>query len=390
MTVVETLPRPNVTTLEHVRVASDGNFPGFLFLRHFLAIVILAHHSRVLLRGIRVGYEAETAGHYPSQGQALGSFLMSAEAFRPLLYALVGAFFALSGFLVAGSALRTKSVRTFLAFRGLRIFPALLSEITLSALVLGTFVTVVPLSNYFTSPELYAYFLNILGFVHYTLPGVFESNPIPQMVNANLWTLGPEFYCYLLMAIFMASGLFYRRRALLVGVAAATLILLVLDATHLVDLATRQDSTRFARWLIVYMFFLGVILAVYADAVPRSPVLFGLAAVGYVVSMWTSASDILACVFLAYCTIYVGTLDLRWFDRLLNSDYSYGLYLYGYPITQTIVFFALPAGILKHDAMSTVVLFFATLTLTIIFSAISWRYVERPALKLRKLFMGQR
>lgn len=388
MTVTESLRRQEFTTLEHVRLAHDGSYPGFLFLRHFLAIVILAHHSRVLLRGIREGYEVGKVG-VASQHQALSSLLTSAEAFRPLLYALVGSFFALSGFLVAGSAFRTRSVRTFLVFRGLRIFPALLSEITLSALVLGALVTVSPLSDYFSSPQLYAYFLNVLGVIHYTLPGVFESNPIPQMVNANLWTLGPEFYCYLLMAVGMATGLVYRRGALLICIAILTVGLVILNATHLVDLATRQDSTRFARWLIVYMFFLGVLLAVYADRIPRNPILFCLAAVGYVAAMWTNISDILACIFLAYCTIYVGTLDLRWFDRAFGADYSYGLYLYGYPITQTIVFFALPAGLLKNDTVSAVLLFAGTLVLTILFSAISWRYVESPALKLRKFFMGR-
>lgn len=388
MTVTESLRRQEFTTLEQVRLAHDGSYPGFLFLRHFLAIVILAHHSRVLLRGIRDGFESGQAG-LASQHQTLASLLTSAEIFRPLLYALVGSFFALSGFLVAGSALRTKSVRTFLVFRGLRIFPALLSEITLSALVLGALVTVSPLSSYFTSPQLYAYFLNVLGIIHYTLPGVFESNPIPQMVNANLWTLGPEFYCYLLMAFGMATGVVYRRGVLLICMVVLTVSLIVLDATHLVELATRQDSTRFARSLIVYMFFLGVLLALYADKIPRSPILFGIAAVGYVAAMWTNVSDILACVFLSYCTVYLGTLDLRWFDRAFGSDYSYGLYLYGYPITQTIVFFGLPAGFLKHDTASAILLFAGTLVCTILFSAISWRYVERPALKLRKFFMGR-
>jgi len=40
-----------------------------------------------------------------------------------LTYALVPAFFALSGFLVAGSMLRLRNLKTFLAFRALRILP---------------------------------------------------------------------------------------------------------------------------------------------------------------------------------------------------------------------------------------------------------------------------
>jgi hypothetical protein len=37
-------------------------------------------------------------------------------------------------FLVIGSAIRLQSLRTFLAFRGLRIAPALISEVLLSSL----------------------------------------------------------------------------------------------------------------------------------------------------------------------------------------------------------------------------------------------------------------
>ena len=102
------------------------------------------------------------------------------------MFALVGAFFALSGFLVAGSALRTKSVRVFLSFRVLRIVPALMTEVALSALVLGPIVTVKPLAQYFSGAEFYQYFGNILGLVRYPLPGVFANNPRANFVNANL------------------------------------------------------------------------------------------------------------------------------------------------------------------------------------------------------------
>ena len=32
------------------------------------------------------------------------------------------------------------------------------------------------------------------------LPGVFLDNPHPNVVNGSLWTLQPDFYCYLIMA----------------------------------------------------------------------------------------------------------------------------------------------------------------------------------------------
>ena len=50
-------------------------------------------------------------------------------------------FFALSGFLVTGSALRTGRLVPFLGLRVLRLLPALFVEVTLSAIILGGIFT---------------------------------------------------------------------------------------------------------------------------------------------------------------------------------------------------------------------------------------------------------
>jgi hypothetical protein len=85
-------------------------------------------------------------------------------------------------------------------FRVFRIAPALIVEVTLSALVLGPWLTEKSLSEYFSDPLFLNYFLNIVGSVHFYLPGVFVQNPVPGVVNQNLWTLKPEFFCYIFMS----------------------------------------------------------------------------------------------------------------------------------------------------------------------------------------------
>ena len=96
-------------------------------------------------------------------------------------------FFALSGFLVAGSMERTPKLSQFLTLRIIRLVPALAVEVLLCALILGPLVTNKPLWDYFAAPEFWAYFRNIVGDVHFTLPGVFEDNKLPRIVNASLW-----------------------------------------------------------------------------------------------------------------------------------------------------------------------------------------------------------
>ena len=120
-------------------------------------------------------------------------------------------FFAVSGYLVTGSAIRTKSVSIFLLFRAFRIAPALIMEVTLSAMILGPWLTEMTLAEYFRDPLFFRYFLNVLGGVQFYLPGLFAQNPIPGIVNVNLWTLAPEFFCYAFMTAMIISKVIFSR-----------------------------------------------------------------------------------------------------------------------------------------------------------------------------------
>lgn len=64
--------------------------------------------------------------------------------------------------------------------RTLRIIPSLDAE-TLSAFLLGVIPTTLTLQAYFIHPELFTYFGNIVGWLHYTLPGVFKNNAYPSV-----------------------------------------------------------------------------------------------------------------------------------------------------------------------------------------------------------------
>lgn len=374
---------------------NDGKGPGFHFIRHALSVVILLHHASVLTIGAERAPAATKGDAVASLSMLLQGgdavFVRQAiiELLRPFLFSLVGGFFVLSGFLVAGSAFRTRDTRQFLTFRALRIAPALASEVLLSALVLGPLVTTSALGAYFADPQFYRYFGNIFGFVTFELPGVFTDNPVPALVNGNLWTLPPEFYCYLVLSALMASGLLFTRRgflAVLVVVSACVALI----ATFGVFAPTRLDTTRFAGWFLVYLFLVGAALWIYAEHIWLDRRLFLLFSAAYVLLMATKTSDFLAGLCLAYCVVYVGMMRFPLFDRLLKADLSYGLYLYGYPITQALVFFLLPSldGASKGVKLATIMsLAFAG---TLVFAAASWTYIEKPALRLKRFVLPPR
>jgi peptidoglycan/LPS O-acetylase OafA/YrhL len=99
---------------------------GFDFLRIFLATGIIAWHT------------AQLSGHLD---------VARASAFWFSEYMLVPMFFALSGFLVAGSSMRL-SAKNFLFNRAARIIPALVADIVFAALLIGPLVTTLPARAY--------------------------------------------------------------------------------------------------------------------------------------------------------------------------------------------------------------------------------------------------
>lgn len=309
------------------------------------------------------------------------------ELLRPGLFALIGVFFALSGFLIAGSALRNPDIRVFFANRALRILPALSVEVTLSALILGPVVTTMALSEYFAHPDFLRYFGNIVGLVYFTLPGVFDGNPWPSVVNGNLWTLPPEFWCYAFMLVLMMGGMLLRLRLLTGLITFGVLALTLLNIYDPVFFNIKANSTHFTSWYIVMLFFIGIIFYVNASYIVLHPAMFISCGIGYYTLTMVNQLGPLSGVFLTYCMVYIGMIRFPLFDRAMKSDLSYGIYLYGWPISQAVIFFALPLLVGASNSLKVAVIFPVVLVLTCAFAAASWKLIEKPALSLRKLLL---
>lgn len=335
--------------------ANKGAGPGFEALRIALALIIMLYHCTPI---------------------AYGEFDLMHSVFYPVVMALVPMFFCLSGFLITGSALRTKSIRVFLTFRALRIFPALIVEVSLSALVLGALLTTLPLSAYFTDRHFFAYFGNIIGHIKYVLPGVFLDNPLPQVVNGNLWTLQPEFYCYIIMAGLMLTTLVYSKKifSLLFITSTATLILL----NNLYGLG--NPGRMFPWQVIIYYFFAGIFAFHWRSHIPIKLPLCLAAAVATYVTLPLAGWTFIAPVFITYIMVYVGMCKIPRIPLMQRGDYSYGIYLFSFPIQQTLAH-TFPQ--LREWWMILLV----GAPLTIAFAALSWHCVEKPTLKLKQRFI---
>jgi peptidoglycan/LPS O-acetylase OafA/YrhL len=83
---------------------------------------------------------------------------------------------------------------------------------------------------------------------------------------------------------------------------------------------------------------------------------------------------------LTYIVIYIGTRRLYLPIYLRNGDYSYGIYLFGFPLQQTLVYF------LPFEYRNGVIILLVGLPLTLVFAMLSWNFVEKQSLTLKARF----
>ena len=348
------LPTP---TIDDRLRQTGGRAAGFDYMRIILAVSIILVHSVIT-----------------SYGSAANMSLF-AGAGRPILRFILPAFFALSGFLVAGSLERSRTLTTFIGLRIIRIYPALICEVVLSAFVIGPLLTTRSWHDYFQDRQFLTYLLNALGDVHYALPGVFAQNPLPSVVNGQLWTVPFELYCYCSLALMVTLGL--RRTRIIAPVASIVAILAYLAVTlarHGMAIVPVFEAVNGA--ILIASFLAGVSVYVYRDKLPWS---LGLCIASALLAVLCLADLRYGSFFVAfpcaYVTVYVGLLDPSR-KYLLGADYSYGVFLYGFVIQQTLMQ-VLP----QPHAWSLNILL--TLPLAFGVAAVSWHLVEKPAQRLR-------
>jgi peptidoglycan/LPS O-acetylase OafA/YrhL len=317
-----------------------GMTTGFDYLRIGLALYVFLWHCLAIP-------DPET-----------GRFIY-AGWFGPAQRSILPMFFALSGFLVAGSFTRN-SLAKFVALRALRIVPALAVEVAMSAVVIGVAFTTLPLHDYFASPQFWAYFLNIVGDVHLQLPGVFEG----MFVNSQLWTLPYELQCYLALVVISLLGL-ARSRALLLAVTLSVCLLM----TYLAVKGDLMNNGPAAPRLTLPLSFLcGVCLYMFREKAPlRHDLMLACVVVSYGV-LYVRNLAFLAPLPLAYVTVFLGLLNP---PKLRTGDISYGVYLFHCPI---LVCLYNLAG--RHASWQQLLLL--GLPLTLGFATLSWTFIESP------------
>ncbi|WGR69677.1 MULTISPECIES: acyltransferase [unclassified Bradyrhizobium] len=345
-----------MTSIDDKWKASNGRPAGFDLLRITLAIAVILWHSVAVCYGL------------PAEQWFYGGSL------KPLVWLIVPAFFALSGFLVAGS-LERNDLPSFVTLRVIRIFPALTAEVAISAILIGPFLTNLPPARYFSDPDFFRYFLNAIGDIHFYLPGVFSDLPVSNMVNSQLWTVPHELECYLAISSAALIGLAKRHRRFFFAVLFIILAFAIRDMLSGKPGAPAAPPGR----LLVLAFLCGVALFLNRSRIVYSHWLLLISVTGFVVAVLTStrAGEDLAAIFIAYLTVYLGLLNFSIGPITKVADYSYGVYLYGFPVQQTV-------AQLMPGHRIWYINFGISLAVTFVFAMASWHLLESKVMTRKK------
>lgn len=277
-------------------------------------------------------------------------------------------FFMVSGFLIAASGERN-GARDFYLARALRIMPGLLVCLLLMAFVLGPVATTMPLAEYFSKGQVYRYVyspLLIFKDAQFVLPGVnFTPRFHGVSVNGSLWTIPLEMRMYLVLgALVLVARI---SRGSMAGLTLAALVIAL-------GLHTLHPAFAEYPFKLVVCFLAGSAFYACRAVIPHAGLLL-LAGVGLFLLSKGGRFEVFACAIL---TLY-GTLYFAYCPQVQMpawvQDYSYGIYLYAFPIQQVL------AGAMPWAGPYWLML--ASVPTSWLAGYVSWRLVEKPALALR-------
>jgi peptidoglycan/LPS O-acetylase OafA/YrhL len=333
---------------------ADHKANNFDFLRLLMSLMVLYSHSYPLL----LGHEDDILMRATGMQISFGMFA-------------VNSFFAISGFLISLSWTRSKGLLDFAERRGLRIYPGFLVVLLFDMLLVGPLAVADPRA-YFHNHQTYAY-LAMLALAYKQLPGVFAHNPGIGEVNGSLWTIRYEIVCYALVAVLGMTRLLRRDAVNTIWIAAMAFWMFV--SIHNLRLTFVGDPIQLPRLLV--FFVTGMVFALYRDRIRYSSLGAG-ACIALMIPadllhvLWFALPVLQT--YLVFAIAFHPRINLHNFGK--KGDYSYGVYLYAFPVQQLLVMWF-------HGRLEPIALFAVALPITLALAYASWNLVERPALALK-------
>ncbi|MDR0873521.1 MAG: acyltransferase [Prevotellaceae bacterium] len=291
----------------------------------------------------------------------------------------VSGFFIISGFLITRSFYRSKNIWDYSLKRIRRIIPAYLLVVVICAVLLSV-VSSLSFQDYFTSKTFLKYLVSNVSFLNFLqpiLPEVFTTNPLP-FVNGSLWTIKVELCLYAFLPII---ALCLRKKPVfaLIGFYVFSFLYSLL-MNHLADSSGNSIYDFLQKQFPgqIRFFVSGAIILIYFDFIVKKRVKWFLpVSAGVFLTRYFFNNPIIDflypfsfAVLIVCCAYYFKRISIL----TKYGDFSYGFYLFHFPIIQIFVHF----GILKENP---VLLFLVCFVIIYSLSALSWHLLEKRMLK---------
>lgn len=283
-------------------------------------------------------------------------------------------FFAISGYLVAGSWVHDPHLGRFAARRFLRVWPGLAVATCVTVFVLGPTVTSLNIDAYFSDKSTWTYF-KLLGLWNFEmqLPGIFPNNPAKFSANGSLWTIPFEVKAYLILAIIGALGFFKRNGIVFLAafIALAFWFFAVLEIGY--------ENPRRMHYQIIIIFFFGASIWILRAHWLKYKIKFLFLSSLVVAALWfLGLNDMALTLGIPLATIIFGSFATPIVQGVGRfGDISYGLYIYAYPVQQTVVW-------ATENSLSVFEGACIVIPVTIVIALLSWHFIEKPAIGMKK------
>jgi peptidoglycan/LPS O-acetylase OafA/YrhL len=295
----------------------------------------------------------------------------------------VKGFFTISGFLIFQSLERSSDLLNYYWKRFLRLFPGLVVVLLLTV-ILARFVYENSNVSYLANKGMWTYIPNNLSLykMQATIDGVFTNNPYKAIINGSLWTLPYEFTMYILLSfLFFSRKHVFLTRALLLFtfgfLATGNILSRHSSETHEFILSSKL-------FLDLGAYFMGgsLLASIKIEKKKYLGLLAFISLLLVIISLLFSHFGLVSFFTLPVIIIFFGLKSTIIISGTGNKigDLSYGIYIYGFPVQQTLVYY------FKLHYLS---LMLSSIIISFFLGYLSWHLIEKKALKLKKNTPGR-
>ncbi len=284
----------------------------------------------------------------------------------------VSGFFAVSGFLVTGSW-RKSTPFNYLQKRAGRILPGFV--VACAVTVLLAYATSLNKADTIACTNWWRFIATTVTFRRPVVCFAYSANPYLSETNASLWTIKYEVGCYIATALLGFTGLLLARRRS----AVALLFIGMLMAGVMLDGSSFEKAPVGYAVRLATFYVAGMFVYCFRDTLPRSRLLTILCTILIVLSSLDRHLVLVALpsagVYLMFRFVYADRIFVPNL-RKKAGDLSYGLYLYGWPVAQSLI------ALIGVKVLGVWQLAFVSILICLPIAYVSWHCVEKPFLTL--------